>query len=381
MDIANPVLDFIQKHIEYEAEPYYVYDTQKIRKQCRRFQNLSYPEKSVHFATMANIHPRFLQIVKEENIRVFVNSILHLEAVMQAGFKAEEIVFTSSGLAEKTMTKIANYGVRVNVDSPMQLAKWQQLFPGKRVGIRCNIGNSVCPFSTHAGYFIGENSRLGFTEDEIKDIADTSKISGLHLYAGTDIFDVDYLLECYSALIRLADYFPALDHLNMGGGFGVPENGGDAFDFAEYDRRLSELMHLASKKANRKLKLILEPGRIIGGEAGFFVCSVTDIKSRNDRRLIGVNASTVQFPRPLLYPDTARHPVTVLRNGIPLEGNEKVDSTIFGCSTYSRDVFRNQLLLPRVEPGDTIVFGNAGSYSAYAYLHFLGFPKPEEFFV
>jgi len=37
--------------------------------------------------------------------------------------------------------------------------------------------------------------------------------------------------------------------------------------------------------------------------------------------------------------------------------------------------------LPEIKPGDTLVFGNAGSYSASSHMQFLGFPKPEEFFI
>lgn len=381
MKISPLILDNIKNRSEKEFEPYYLYDTQKIRQQCQQFHALTYPEKSIHFATMANNHPEFLRIVREEGIRVFVNSLLHLGAVSRAGFEADEIIFTSSGLTEKVMKTIAKQGVQVNLDSPMQLERWTKLFPDKKVGIRCNIGNSVRPFATHAGFFIGENSRLGFTENEIKNIPDKSKICGLHLYAGTDIFDVDYFMNCYRELIRFADYFPELEYLNMGGGFGVAENGGEMFDFNEYNLRLTELMEKASKHTKKRLKLILEPGRIIGGEAGYFVCCVTDIKYRGDKRLIGVNASTVQFSRPLLYPDIAKHPVLVVRNGTVINESKTVCSTIFGCSTYSRDIFRENAQLPVIEPGDTLLFCNAGSYSASTYLHFLGFPKPDEFFV
>ncbi len=381
MKITDKILERINHRSQKEFEPYYIYDTQKIRQQCQQFNSLDYPEKSIHFATMANNHPEFLRIIKEEGMRVFVNSLLHLDIVSQLGFEREEIIFTSSGLTENTMQKIAEFDVQLNLDSPMQLERWLKLFPDKKVGIRCNIGSTVSPFATHAGFFIGENSRLGFTESEIKNIPDKSKIRGLHLYAGTDIFDLNYFMNCYRELIRFADYFPELEYLNMGGGFGVAENGYEAFDFSEYNIRVTELMESISEKTKRRLKLILEPGRIIGGKAGYFVCCVTDIKQRENKRLIGVNGSTVQFSRPLLYPDIAKHPVVVLRNGIPLNESETVCSTVFGCSTYSRDIFRENVQLPVVEPGDTLVFCNAGSYSASTYLHFLGFPKPEELFV
>jgi len=88
-----------------------------------------------------------------------------------------------------------------------------------------------------------------------------------------------------------------------------------------------------------------------------------------------------QFSRPLLYPDMARHPVNIIRNGQVLHESEHQLHTIFGCSTYSRDILRSKIELPQVNTGDLLVFGNAGSYCASSYCQFLGFPKPEEFFL
>jgi len=345
------------------------------------FRQISYPRKSIHFASMANVHPEFLAVVKEEKLNVFVNSLIHLEVVSQAGFSGHDIIFTSSALTEKTMKRIESYDVQVNLDSPGQLEQWKRLFPKKRVGIRCNIGDRVKPYSNHAGSFIGKESRLGFTESELRALSDKSFIKGLHLYAGTDIVDINYFKDCYKELIALATDFPDLEYLNFGGGFGVAENGDNHFDISAYDEAVTKLMNEFSEQSGKSIRLMLEPGRIIGGTSGFFVCCVTDIKKRPGQRLAGVNASTVQFPRPLMYPETARHPVAVVRNGVQLLKSESFPTTVFGCSTYSRDIFSNHVELPELQVGDILVYGNAGSYSASSYMQFLGFPKPKEHFV
>lgn len=127
--------------------------------------------------------------------------------------------------------------------------------------------------------------------------------------------------------------------------------------------------------------MILEPGRIIGSSAGYFVCKVTDIKKRNENILLGVNASSVQFPRPLFYPDTAKHPALLLHRGKIQNSSEARLTSIYGCSTYSRDFLTRDIQLPPAELGDIIVLGNAGSYSSSSYTEFLGFSKPKEIFV
>lgn len=381
MNLNNKILKYINGKNEKEFDPYYIYDIQTIKEHCRLFQNISYKNKSIHLASMANIHPRFLKIVKNEKVNVFVNSMAHLKAVMKLGFSGQEIIFTSSALSEKIMKYLERFDVQLNVDSPNQLKQWQKLFPEKATGIRCNIGDKVKPYSSHAGFFIGKESRLGFTHNEIRQINDKSKIKGLHLYVGTDIFNINYFVSCYKELIDIANDFPALEYLNFGGGFGVSENGEAHFDISEFDSSVSELMHQVSIQKNKSIKLILEPGRIIGCKAGYFVCCVTDVKDRDKKKLVGLNASTVQFSRPLLYPEIARHPISIIRDGVQLVSDTTITTTVYGCSTYSRDIFANNIELPELKIGDTIVFGNAGSYSASSHLQFLGFPKPKEKFI
>ncbi len=381
MVLPQNILTYIIENIKEGFDPFYLYDSRQIKDKCQLFQHISYQNKAIHFASMANINLRFLETVKEEKMNIFVNSPLHLEAAYKAGFRRKEIIFTSSALSEKMMKHIKSYDVQVNLDSPNQLALWWKLFPGQAVGIRCNIGDNVKPYSTHAGAFIGKESRLGFTVDEIAQIPDKSLIKGVHLYVGTDIFDVSYFIACYKELIRISDDFPNLEYLNFGGGFGMAENGENRFDMEEYNVQVTKLMNEASARKGKSIKLILEPGRIIGGNAGYFVCSITDTKNRPDRKLVGLNASTVQFSRPLLYPEIANHPVAVIRNGVQLFSDETYPTTIYGCSTYSRDIFSNKAILPELQIGDVVVFGNAGSYCASSYMQFLGFPKPEEYFI
>ena len=381
MTIDIKIEEFINNRSESEFDSYYVCDSHKIRKHCALFKSITYKNTAIHFASMANINPHLLQIIKEEGVNIFVNSILHMKRAFEAGFRADEIIFTASALSKKTMEQAESYGVQLNVDSPNQLKQWLELFPHKPIGIRCNIGDNVTPYSSHAGSFIGKESRLGFTLQEIDEISDKTKIKGLHVYVGTDIFNVDYFIDCYKELIAIAEGFPALEYLNFGGGFGISEDGKEQFDFAQYNTRVTELMNQVSLTKNKDLKLILEPGRIIGGNAGYFVCCVTDIKNRQEKQLVGVNASTVQFSRPLLYSGIANHPVGVIRDGTQLTAETGKPTLIYGCSTYSRDIFSNNIELPELKIGDIIVFGNAGSYCASSFMEFLGFQKPKEFFV
>ena len=380
MKISEKVLSHISQHFINDFAPVYLYDTDIIRDYCKRFISIPYTPKSIHFATMANSNPEFLRIIREEGMGVFVNSPEHLKLVSEIGFKEKEIIFTASALCNDTMRLAHDAGVVVYLDSPGQLEQWQKLFSGKPVGIRCNLGRMVTPIKTHASYFIGEESRLGFSPEEICNQKGNKNIIGLHLYVGTDILNYDYFFACYQSLLSFIKLFPNLRHIDLGGGFGINYNGSFPFDIEQYGKKLKVMMEEVANTSGKKLCLMLEPGRIIGAEAGYFACLVTDVKIRKDKQLIGLNASTTQFPRPLFYPEKAIHPVAIIRDGVLANGTT-VMSNVYGCSTYSRDYFIKDASVPKTKIGDWVIFGNAGSYCAAAYTHFLGFLPAEEKFI
>ncbi|MBU1219196.1 hypothetical protein KKF34_19010 [Myxococcota bacterium] len=362
-----------------EAGPFYIYDSDAIRLKCREFMNIPWQNKLITFASMANATPEFLKIVQSEGLGIFINSLGHMKIAEDCGFSVEKMVYTSSGMPENMMAEVGKKNLFINLDSPGQLKQWREIFPGSKTGIRCNIGDSVNPKKTRGGYFLGSKSRLGFTVEEIERLEGDKQISGLHLYLGTDILDIDYYRDCYEEIVRLSDLFPELEYLDFGGGFAVESPGGEKFDLTAYGKTVSELMETVSRRRRKDVLMILEPGRIIGGENAWFVVSVTDVKIRGEEQYVGVNASTAQFTRPLMYPDDAYHPVSWISE--PQNGSEKLTTHIFGCSTYSRDFFAKDQLMQVAQKGDLIAFGHAGSYCASSYTTFLGFEKAKEFFI
>ncbi len=370
----------IRGHVTRNMDPFYYYDTGRIRESCGRFRSLPYEPKSIHFATMANSHPLFLRLIREERLGVFVNSVAHLQAARRLGFDGNEIAYAASAMDERTMREAQASGAMVNLDSIRQIEQWTTLCPDTPFGIRCNIGEMVTPRHTRGGYFIGKESRLGLLPDEIRSISCRSLVAGLHLYAGTDICCIAHFRECYEALIEFAPLFPRLEYVDFGGGFCLEDADGCRFDFETYGTMIGRVMDGLNDRVGRAIRMILEPGRIIGGSAGWFVCRVTDVKARAGRQLIGVNASSVQFPRPLFYPESARHPVKLLHAVPTVNGTSDLPSCIYGCSTYSRDFLARDVYLPEAQIGDIIVLGSAGSYCASSYTQFLGLQQPMEIY-
>ena len=246
-------------------------------------------------------------------------------------------------------------------------------------GIRCNLDTFAGSKKTLGGIFIGKKSRLGLNYEEILSLKGNQQINMLHLYPGTDILDIDYFISTYSEVLKITKLFPNISMIDFGGGFGVSVD--KVFNFKEYGEKLSNLLNQFSADLNKNLKLILEPGRIIGADAGFFVTKIEDIKIRGEHQFIGVNSSSVQFPRPLFYPDKAFHRVSYISKNTNIKFESEIKSSIYGCSTYSRDFLAKDIELPNLKIGDLIILEQASSYCATAHTNFLGFEKAEEIFV
>ncbi len=376
MQLTPAVTSALTRITQGRDLPFYWYDSDLITRHCQDFARIPYAPKSVHFATMANANPDFLRLTKAAGINVFVNSLGHMQIAQYVGYSGRDIVFTSSGMSDSLLATVRNAGAVLNLDSVGQLRRFWKLFPDAPIGLRCNIGDRVTPKKTRSGYFLGKDSRLGLDLPELEELAGNPHIEGLHLYLGTDIMDLEYYKDCYEVMAELATLFPNLTYLDFGGGFGAEDKGGAHFPMDEYGALVTAIMTRLSERMGRPIQLLLEPGRIIGAEAGFLAVRVTDVKLRHGRQLVGVNASSAQFTRPLLYPDDAWHPVFRLsgRDGAPM------DTSVYGCSTYSRDFLAHDIRLPQVDEDEWLVFSLAGSYCASSYTRFLGFEQIEEIF-
>ncbi|TFH39174.1 MAG: hypothetical protein E4G95_01815, partial [Bacteroidia bacterium] len=240
--ISEHLLEKIWEFSDSGETPFYIYDTKRIQENCRGFLNILYTPLSVNYAMMANSNPQFLKIIKQEGLKIFVNSLIHLEMALDMNFRGDEIIYAASAMDESTMRRVKSSGAKLILDSISQFELWQSLFPDTGIGIRCNIGELVVPRKTTGGYFIGNQSRLGLTMDSINSLKGNSLISGLHIYVGTNISEIDYFLDCYKHVTNMAEFFPKLEYIDFGGGFGSGEKIISGFDIHTYGCKVTELM-------------------------------------------------------------------------------------------------------------------------------------------
>jgi diaminopimelate decarboxylase len=308
---------------------------------------------------------------------VFVNSLGHLSLAFAAGFEPNRIIYAASNMTRAEMCECHAARVHVVLDSLAQVEAFDALArPGTAIGVRVNVGSAI----EGLGLVDEPSYRFGLLPHEIEAALRTVRhlrICGVHSYFGTDIMDVAVLLEGLDRLGRVALALPDLAYIDGGGGFGIPDDAeAPGFDIGAYGRGAAAVVRKVEARLGRTITLVIEPGRWLAAPIGWFFTRIVDVKYRPDRIFAGTNASVVQFPRMLIYPDKARHACEIIDAGQRLPGALPV--WISGNSTYSRDFLARGVTLPEPRVGNLVAFHHAGAYCRSMHTYFLGKERARE---
>jgi diaminopimelate decarboxylase len=195
------------------------------------------------------------------------------------------------------------------------------------------------------------------------------------------------LIECQRATIALAlELAPLLPgglrYLNLGGGFGIPYFEGEApLDLARVSGALDALLgrHAAALEGT---ELVLELGRYLVGEAGYYVTRVVDLKTSRERHYAVVDGGMNH------HLANSGNLGQVLRRNYPVVVGNKVGVaagprvTVTGPLCTPLDMVADDVALPPLAIGDLVVVLQSGAYGNSASPHgFLSRPPPREILV
>lgn len=187
------------------------------------------------------------------------------------------------------------------------------------------------------------------------------KISGLHIHIGSQITESAPYVAAITKMVNFIHQLKRkgidLEYLNIGGGLGIiykKETPQTAEGFAK------KVLPLLKRTA---LKIILEPGRFIVGNAGILVTKVLYIKSTPKKKFIIVDAGMNDLIRPALY--DAYHEILPSaksqRQKIKVK-RQKYD--VVGPICESADSFAKDRIMPYVKEGDYLAIMGAGAYGS-----------------
>jgi diaminopimelate decarboxylase len=210
---------------------------------------------------------------------------------------------------------------------------------------------------------------------------------GLHIFTGSQNLNEESLIAAYSAIFELAEQLQVsapstMEKLNIGGGLGIPYFPGEQpINIETIANQLNPMIEKFAKKYPLT-EVVMELGRYIVGEAGLYVCEVTDIKESRGTQFVVVNgglhhqlAASGNFGQVI----RKNYPVSVC-NKMQQVAEKPVQ--IVGPLCTPLDLLANQYHLPKIEVGDLIAIYQSGAYGFTASPRdFLSHPEAVEILV
>ena len=363
------VCDGVSVHsiVDQVGTPVYIYSARAIRESYHDIDRAfaSYPH-AIHYALKANSTLAIARLLKTLGSRADANSGGEIEVALRAGFAADEVVFTGVGKTRAELEFAIATGVgTINAESAGELDRIAALARAQRriarVALRVNPDIDA---RSHPNISTGlKSNKFGVPLQEARAIyRERRRLGGLcfvgvHIHIGSQITTEEPLRRAAQTLVSLAlelrdDGF-ALEHVDLGGGLGIPYEGRAMITPIEYAAAVIPELRRTG------IPVVLEPGRAVVGQSGALVARVVDTKQYPDGRQFAVlDAGMTELMRPALYGSYHRI--------VPVHARVTAESTwdVVGPICESSDVFARDRLLPFVQVDDLLAILDTGAYGA-----------------
>ncbi|MFA5357145.1 MAG: diaminopimelate decarboxylase [Candidatus Omnitrophota bacterium] len=318
------------------------------------------------YSVKANSNLAILRALVDKGAGLDIVSGGELFRALKAGCPPEKIVYASVGKTDTEIEEAIRRRIRFfNVESLPELENINRIAArlGKRAGVAVRINPDVEP-KTHKFITTGKiTNKFGIDLGTAYDILlvrgkfTNLDICGLHIHIGSQITEsapyVAAINKVAKFIGQLKEKGIALEYLNIGGGLGII-----------YDKEMPQTAEKFSKSVlpllkNTGLKIILEPGRFIVGNAGILITRVLYVKSTPKKKFVIVDAGMNDLIRPALY--EAYHQVLPLRKRSGSSSRaQKVD--LVGPICESGDFFAKERIIPLPAEGEYLAVMGAGAY-------------------
>ena len=278
----------------WEGTPRYVYHLPTVRARARSLAAISAIDKR-YYAIKANPHPAILRTVVEEGFGLECVSLGEIRHVLASvpGLTPQQVLFTPSFAPRSEYTEALALGVTVTLDNVELLQRWPDIFRGRQVWLRIDLGRGD---GHHAKVTTGgKDSKFGLPTARVEEFVQLAaeldvRIVGLHAHLGSGVGgNREHWKLMYDELAGFARRIGSVRSIDIGGGLPIPYTADDEpFDLVDWAQGLDEL-----KRVHPQFGLVIEPGRFIAAECGVVLSAVTQVVEKEGIRRVGLDAGTV----------------------------------------------------------------------------------------
>ena len=306
-----------------------------------------------------------------------------LMRVLEAGGSPDKVEFSGLGKTVAEMKFALETNIKCfNVESEPELERLNtvaaKLDRKARISLRVNPDVDA---KTHPYISTGlKNNKFGVAFDRAMDVyRHAAKLShieivGVDCHIGSQLIDDAPLQQAMGRIVALADTLAkegvSVHHICPGGGIGITYKDESTIDLNGYAQSLESCL------GDRNVELLLEPGRLLVGNAGVLLSRVEFVKTTESKNFLVIDAAMNDLIRPSLY--QAHHEV-VIAGAARVDAVEQIYDVV-GPVCESADVLAHARALAACE-GDVVAILSAGAYSFVMSSNYNSRPRAAEVMV
>ena len=364
--------------------PCYVYSLKTLRRHYRVFdQAFGAAPHLVCYSVKANSNLAVIGAFAKEGSGFDIVSGGELYRCLAAGAEPRKIVFSGIGKTRDEMAYALREGIlQFNVESEAELDALDAVAAeiGKKAPIALRVNPDVDP-KTHPYISTGlKKSKFGIELGRAPEIYERARmlkhleVVGVDCHIGSQLTEVapfrDALARVRGLILDLRARGFQIRTLDFGGGLGITYNEEAPPEPNDYAATL-----LGDGLTNLGVTLLLEPGRVLVGNAGILLTRVLYLKTTETKKFVIVDGAMNDLIRPSLY-GAFQKIEPVVRSERP---SAVVD--VVGPVCESGDFFAKDRELAEVEPGELLVLRGAGAYGFVMASNYNARPRSAEVLV
>jgi diaminopimelate decarboxylase len=349
--------------------PFYCYSTATLERHVKVIgEAFKGTDHLLCYAMKANSNQAVLKTIAALGAGMDVVSEGELRRALSAGVPARKIVFSGVGKTAQEMAFALREGIACfNVESEPELELLSQV--ATRVGQRAQVSIRVNPdvdAKTHAKITTGKaDNKFGVAYLRAPEVyaraaaLSNIDVAGVDMHIGSQITELAPFEQAFKLMAELVGTLKSqghnIRHLDLGGGLGVPYRGDN--DVPPHPDEYAAMVKRTLGYLN--LKYVMEPGRMIVGNAGILVTRVVYVKETRDKTFIIQDGAMNDLIRPTLY--DAYHEI------VPVDETRKAkfaEVDVVGPVCESGDYFAKSRRMAKLEAGDLMAVMTAGAYGA-----------------
>ena len=354
----------LKKIAQEVGTPVYIYSSGTLRNHYQAFDTaFAGIPHIVCFAVKANSNLSILKLFASHGGGADIVSGGELFRALKAGVAPEKIVFAGIGkTGEEISFALKSNILMFNVESPLELQKINEV--AGSLGVKARVALRVNPDidpKTHPYISTGlKKSKFGIAiknaleEYQLAATLPNIEVVGIHKHIGSQITEVGPFEAAMEKILNLVKELKEsgidIKYIDAGGGLGIQYSE----EKPPHPKELGKILLPLIKDTG--CTLILEPGRVLVGNAGTLVTKVLYLKTGEVKNFVIVDAGMNDLLRPSLY--DAHHEILPVEKRVA----ESFIADVVGPICESGDFLAKDRKVMKPETGDLLAVMSAGAY-------------------